>query len=121
MVVSFDGVATDGGKTASRSGSGSSPRMGGSPLITIAERRRTVDTELRGEVRAPNPPMSSHEYPDGLEGEVELIELTSWTVESVGRPAECTLFPRAVGSRDRQMSAWMTAVGDSFVDCQEMR
>lgn len=76
---------------------------------------------MTDEIRAPNRPMSSHEYPDGQDGDVGRIELTSWTVENGVRAAECTLFPRESGTTDDRMSAWITATGDSFVDCQEMR
>lgn len=65
--------------------------------------------------------MSSHEYPDSQDGEGERIELCCRVVENGARPAECTLFPREVGSHDERLSAWITATGDSFVDCQEMR
>jgi hypothetical protein len=65
--------------------------------------------------------MSSHEYQNGQDGAGERIELTNWTVENGVGPAECTLFPRESGSPDDRMSEWITATGDSFVDCQEMR
>lgn len=65
--------------------------------------------------------MSAHDYPDGQDGAWEPIELTCWTVERGDSEAECTLFPRDVDGRVARMSAWMTATGDSFVDCQEMR
>lgn len=80
-----------------------------------------TELHVAGVTRASNRPMSSHEYLDGPDSEGERIELTSWTVANGIRPAECTLFPRKSRSSDNRMAAWITATGDSFVDCQEMR
>lgn len=41
--------------------------------------------------------------------------------ESPGEPPECTIYPAAVSDRFERMTHWITAVGDSFVGCREMR
>lgn len=65
--------------------------------------------------------MSPAEHSIGREAVDGRIELTSSTVEHDDRPDECTLFPLLTVTKDERMSTWITAYGDSFVDCRGMR
>jgi hypothetical protein len=62
--------------------------------------------------------MSPQHYPREGMGE---IDLQASTLECEDGVEECTIFPRTLGCEDDRRSMWLTARGDDFVNCQEMR